>query len=433
MGIGHGIAAIANPPDNDSWQDLNTSVLDLMASHRYREAWQVCEAALNEFPSNVQLVVNAGAILTHLGRPAEAELYMARAAALQPDSPVIWNNLGCCLRNLNRIPESIECFDHAIRLDPRRARAHYDRAFSLLLSGDYPNGFREYEHRWETYGMRRPGDRDPAMRARLWRGQDIAGKRLLVYAEQGLGDSIQFLRYIPVLESRGAHVILEMQPPLRGLAQWLNADCEVGTGNPFLEFDYHCPLMTLPCILGTTLESIPPPATFSVPDEACERWRAFVPRDGLKNVGIVWAGNPENPMDDRRSTELSTFQPLLKNERLRIFSFQVGPRARELSNFRGIVDLAPKLTAVTETAAALLQMDLIVTVDTLVAHLAASLGREVWILLAFAPDWRWLLEREDSPWYPTVRLFRQPSPGNWPAVSGALELISQRNSVVLQL
>ncbi len=402
----------------ESW---SSTVWDLLGRNAYQEAWEVCRRAIAQYPDAPELLVAAGAVLMKLDRAVEAEQYVARAAALQPESPVIWNNLGLSLRNQNRVAESLQCFEKALSLDPGWARAHYDRAFALLLSGDYRQGFSEYEHRWEANGVERPGDSDPAMRERLWRGEDPRNKRVLLYAEQGLGDTIQFLRYVASVKARGAEVVLEVQPALRELARRLSPGCEVRDGDAAATaFDLHCPLMTLPLIFGTTPETIPPPAVFSIQQELQQKWRARIPVREARNVGLVWAGNPENPMDDRRSTQLRTFERLLSQPKVRFFSFQTGSRVAEIEDERYrelIEDLSSELNAAIDTAAALMQMDLVITVDTFVAHLAATLGVPVWLLLPFAPDWRWLLDREDSPWYASIRLFRQSTAGDWAGVA----------------
>lgn len=393
-------------------------ISQLLESPGAAEAWRVCQSALLEHPTSPELLISAAMALMKLDRAVEAEQYVARAAALCPQSAVIWDNWGIALRNQNRIGESLACFEKAIKLDRAWARPHYDRAFSLLLAGDFEKGWPEYEYRWGAHGLERPGDNEPAMRDRVWKGQEVKGTRLLLYAEQGLGDTIQFVRYVAPLQTGGAEVVLEVQPALRGLMQCLRPECEVGMGDGLKPFDLHCPLMTLPLIFGTRLETVPPPAVFEVPSEVQVKWKQKLPAGDRLKVGLVWAGHPENPRDEFRSTHFQTFAPLLEDERLRekvqFFSLQVGARTIESEL---IYDLRPELTSATETAGALLQVDLVIAVDTFVAHLAASLGIRVWVLLSFSPDWRWLLEREDSPWYAPMRLFRQRAAGDWAGVA----------------
>jgi hypothetical protein len=406
--------------------EICRSVESLMAESKYDEAWTVCHRALTDFPQSAELLVSAAALRMRQDRAAEAEKFTERALAIKPDSSILWNNLGLALRNQNRLAESLDCFERAIslaRTTGEAARAHYDRAFALLLGGSYREGFRDYEHRWRANGMERPGDRESEMLQRLWRGENIVGRRILIYSEQGLGDTIQFVRYAALLIAQGAHVILEVQPVLRGLMGWLQPECEVGSGEGAARFDYHCSMMTLPLNFETTLETVPPPAILSIPSEMLAKWQAKIVADGHFKVGLVWAGSPENPMDDRRSARLAALHLLLSDpdcrKSVRFFSFQVGPRAADLDRdpYRDTLrDLSADLIAATETAAALKQMNLVITVDTFVAHLAATLGIKVWVLLAFSPDWRWLLEREKSPWYSSVRLFRQSAAGDWEGV-----------------
>ncbi len=298
----------------DLWQNMVSKDMELQAND---EAWAICQRELSERPESPELLVSAAAVLMRLDRAAEAEQYVARAVALQPNSPILWNNLGLALRNQNRIADSLRCFDKALALDPDWPRAHYDRAFALLLAGDYEQGFREYEHRWQANGTQRPGDDEPDMRKRLWGGQTVANKRILLYAEQGFGDTIQFVRYVAPLQARGAEVVLEVQPALRGLMRWLRPECEVGNGNVSAEFDLHCPMMTLPLAFKTTRETIPRPAAFEIPEAVQAKWQAKIASGNRLKVGLVWAGSPENPMDDRRSTHLGTFEPLLSDPILR--------------------------------------------------------------------------------------------------------------------
>ena len=418
-----------HPPDDPTpvaaWRE---QLAGLLAAKQWSAAREVSRLAVEAHPSSPDLLVSAAMALMKLDRAAEAEQYVLKAAALLPASPVVWNNLGLALRNQNRVSEALGCFEKALRLRPDWERAHYDRAYSLLLTGDYDHGFEEYEHRWGANELVRPGENDPGMRRRLWRGEDPKGKRVLVYSEQGLGDTVQFGRYVALLQARGAEVVLEVQAALRQLMTGMRPECEIGNGEvASLAWDFHCPMMTLPLSFGTTLATIPPPAVFHVPEAIRCKWKDRITETDELTVGLVWAGNPENPMDDRRSTTLSALRPVLGTgvlgEGTRFFSFQVGERAAELQAdpYRGLIcDLSCELSEATDTAAALLRMDLVITVDTFVAHLAASLGVTVWLLLPFAPDWRWLLGRDDSPWYPSMRLFRPRAAGDW---TGVAELV----------
>ena len=254
----------------------------------------------------------------------------------------------------------------------------------------------------------------------LWTGEDLAGKTILLHHEQGLGDTIQFMRYAPLVAARGARIVLELQPALVRLAAGFQGTMEiVAAGSPLPPFDFHCPLLSLPERFATDLATIPVAIPYLVPEtEATARWRRqLAPGAGLK-IGLVWAGNPAHQDDRKRSLPLERLMPLLKVPGLRWFSLQVGERAGDIARLPGgmITDLSQNLTDLAETAAAIANLDLVVAVDTSVVHLAGALGRPVWVLLPFAPDWRWMLGRDDSPWYPSLRLFRQKRPDDWDAV-----------------
>jgi hypothetical protein len=297
---------------------------------------------------------------------------------------------------------------------PPDARQRYQDAITALSAGHYAEGFAAYDARWEAAGIPRPAKTDAAIVGPEWRGSRLTGKRILLHSEQGIGDSIQFLRFVPRVQAMGPEIVLEVRPALRDLVRSLHPSCTVGNGVPQGRYDLHCSLMSLPAVFGTTIDSVPPPAEFHLPAAACERWQGRIPQSGRRNVGLVWTGNAEYSEDARRSMAFERLLPLLKtNKSAHFFSFQLGPYA---GSGLKIVDLAPQLTSFVETAAALLQMQLVITVDTALAHLAGSLGLPVWLLLPFAPSWRWMLDRSDSPWYPTMRLFRQTARGDWDSV-----------------
>jgi len=252
-----------------------------------------------------------------------------------------------------------------------------------------------------------------------WHGEPLNGARILLHAEQGLGDSLQFLRYVPMVQAAGGRVILDIPPRLRRLTEQLPGIEElVMSGDPLPECEWQCPLMSLPLAFGTTVESIPAQAPYlSIPESAL--WTAGSlawPDRGLR-VGIAWAGSPSHPNNRFRSLALAALEPLFQVRGADFFSLQMGPATAELGSVRGeLTDLAPLTADMADTAAQMAHMDLIISVDTSVAHLAGALAKPTWVLLPYAPDWRWMLGREDSPWYPTVRLFRQPRMYDWNAV-----------------
>jgi hypothetical protein len=245
----------------------------------------------------------------------------------------------------------------------------------------------------------------------LWRGEPLNGRRILIYGEQGAGDGIQFARYAPLVRKAGGHAILEVLPHLERLMSWMEGGYPVvnalSTG---VEFEVQCPLMSLPQRFGTELDSIPPPARFRIPDVLRAKWAARLQSVRMK-VGIVWATNSSYLNSAARSVPIRYFLPLTRESRIQCWSLQVGPAVADTPG--GMVDLSEELIDFAETAAVISGLDLVITVDTAVAHLAGSLGKPVWLLLPYASEWRWLLDREDTPWYPGMRLFRQTRPGEW--------------------
>ena len=293
-----------------------------------------------------------------------------------------------------------------------------------LLQGDYSSGWSNYEVRWKAYTPRivpRP----------LWLGkEDLTGKRILLHGEQGLGDSLQFLRYVPMVQAIGGQVVLDLPKGLIRLGEQLpNLVAAVNSGDPLPLFDFHTPLMSLPLALGTTLETVPALVPYlTVPEEAIKKAAALVwPEKGLR-VGFAWTGNPSHPKNRARSVPLELLESILNLEGAHFFSLQMGPSVAELASVKAqVTDLAPVTGDMADTAAQMEQMDLIISIDTSMAHLAGALGKPLWVFLSVLPDWRWLLEREDSPWYPTARLFRQTEKGNW------LPVIEKMRTALMEL
>jgi hypothetical protein len=251
----------------------------------------------------------------------------------------------------------------------------------------------------------------------LWRGEPIEGKRILLHAEQGLGDTLQFLRYVPMVQARGGAVVLDVQGTLRRLAAQLPG-LSVLISQGEAGFDWQCPLMSLPLAFGTTVDTIPADIPYlTIPEEAQQAAaRRDWPEEGIR-IGLVWSGNPKYVDDQSRSIPLTLFAQHVALEGAHLYSLQLGAAAEQIDNAGvPVTDLREAIGDMADTAALVQHLDLVITVDTAVAHLAGALGRRTWILLPFAPDWRWLTQRQDSPWYPTARLFRQPRPGDWDAV-----------------
>jgi Glycosyltransferase family 9 (heptosyltransferase) len=332
----------------------------------------------------------------------------------------------CVPKPAQLLPETPNYFGEIGRRIPLRLRVNaserYQQAIAALAAGRYREGFAGYDARWEAAGIPRPAVTDAAIVGSEWRGESLSGKRLLLHAEQGLGDCIQFLRYVPLVKALGPEIILEVRPALRELCALLRSPCPIGNGTPPRRFDLHCSLLSLPAIFGTSIETLPPPSEFCLPKSVCDRWRRHIPKSERKNIGLVWAGNPEHPHDAQRSIGFDRLSPILETDqrRLRFFSFQLGPAALNTTSEK-VLNLAPHLTSFVETATALLQMQLVITVDTAVAHLAGSLGVPTWLLLPFVSSWRWMRDRTDAPWYPSMRLLRQPAPGDWHRVISQLK------------
>lgn len=341
------------------------------------------------------------------------------AILAKPDFAEAHANRGVALVGLIRLPEALASFDAAIAIKSNYAEAYFGRAVARLLAGDFARGWPDFEWRWRrTNGP--PGLQRREFAQPLWVGEtSIAGKSLLVHSEIGLGDTLQFCRYVTLLSDLGITVIFQVQPPLLELLRNLQGVTHVvAEGRPLPAFDYHCPLLSLPLAFKTELDTIPAPRHYLRADPAkVARWRStLAERDGLR-VGLVWRGDPNNPDNHRRSIPLSELLRELPGG-VRYVSLQ-----RELTaDEERIVRANPSLSRLAhdlnfgETAAVCECVDLVISVDTSVAHLSAALGRATWILLPFSPDCRWLLDREDSPWYPTVTLYRQESIGDWRSV-----------------
>ena len=372
------------------------------------EAFDCYQQALKQEPNNPETHNNVGAFYHKQGNAKAAIPHYRQALKLKPDFVDAINNLGHALVDLGEFQEAFYCHSRALELQPDNATAHLELGLTLLLFGDFQRGFAEYEWRWRTPQLQPRQFKQP-----VWDGSDLQGKTILLHVEQGFGDSIQFIRYAPIIRSRGAKVMVACYPELMRLfatvagIEYLSASFE---GLP--EFDVHAPLMSLPRIVGTTLETIPANVPYLAPPAEC---KFALSSEAKLKVGIVWAGSPQRRKDAQRSCSLSDFIRFLDVPGIAFYSLQknLSPSDRTLLNQRLVPDLSPHLSDFADTASAISQLDLVISVDTAVAHLAGALGKPVWVLLSFAPDWRWLLQREDNPWYPTARLFRQSQPESW--------------------
>lgn len=393
---------------------------------RLAEALEAFNQAIQLAPNMAMAHNNLGIVLRVMNRIVEAEASFRRALELDPNCMEAIANLGNVQDALGHTEEALRYYEKAQTLAPDLAELRLNRAYALLKTGNYREGWLEHEWRWKT-GMFRgvwPNYSQPQ-----WDGGDIRGMRILLWYEQGLGDTLQFIRYTPLVATRGATVIALCQPPLKRLLQTCEGiDLLVEDGEPLPDFDIHCPLMSLPLRLGTELATVPAATPYLFADTTqTAAWQTKLDgalSSGLK-VGLVWAGNPRKDMpeaslvDARRSISLTTLTHLLKTPGVTFFSLQKSDAAEQLHQVPERIrplDFSHEWRDFADTAAFVATLDLVITVDTSVAHLAGALGKETWVLSRADGCWRWLEERTDSPWYPTLRLFRQAVPGDWESV-----------------
>lgn len=383
---------------------------------RHAEAVENYRLALRIDPDYIEVYNNLGIALKEQEQFDEAVNNFKQALQLNPDFAEAYYNLANSLRDQGRCTEALKHYTEAIHLVPDYAEAHWNKSLTLLLSGDFVQGWKEYQ--WRQKASHATVLYPYHHNAPRWDGSSFVGKRLFVYCEQGLGDAIQFIRYLPMVKARGGTVIFEVWRPLLGLLrafksidELVELSCERKSD---VKFDLFTSLLDLPNIFGTTLETIPNEVPYIRAErEKSEYWHKRLSGPDLK-VGIVWAGKSTHGNDHNRSCKLKFFSHLAKIEGVQLYSLQKGSSALQLTELAlPIENLAEELEDFTDTAAVIENLELVISVDTAVAHLAGAMGKEVWTLLPFTPDWRWMLDRQDSPWYPTMRLFRQPSPSHW--------------------
>lgn len=470
----------AAPQMPDLWHEMG--IAQLQAGYP-KEACQCLERAVQLAPANAAFLSNLGAAYQKSLRPQQAVDALRRAIQAGAATPQVYSNLGLALRDAGRTDESLQAFDQALALKPDYATAHFNRANMLLQKGrvdeamagfqraielnprdagslcllgiahfdraemttaieyfdralavqpnyaearrnrgmawlalgDYQRGWNEWEHRFGCEGFVPRVTEGPR-----WNGEPLAGRTLLVHAEQGLGDTLQFVRYVPLLEQFGGRVVLVVQPALVPLLRQSGFDRWVTPAESRPQYDVQCPLMSLPRFVPDSSGKPYWPGVYLAADpQRTSRWQASLKQlEGLR-VGIVWAGSAEHPHNRFRSLAVEQIAPLAAVPGVHLVSLQKGPPAEEsrkqLERLNVTVIEEPWDTdgAFLDTAAIMQQLDLVITVDTSIAHLAGALGRPTWVLLQYAPDWRWLLEGETTAWYPTMRLFRQPQPGAW--------------------
>ncbi|MDO8606299.1 MAG: tetratricopeptide repeat-containing glycosyltransferase family protein [Phaeospirillum sp.] len=365
------------------------------------------EQALALDSGNAESHYNLACAYQEGGQFEQAIAGYRRTVALTPNHSGAYNNLGIIFKSLGRLDEAMAAYARSIACAPDNPVVRYNHAQALLESGDFKRGWAEHEWRFAAgIALARHSELP------RWQGEALTGRTILVWSEQGLGDTIQFCRYLPLLSHRDAKVIFEVQPQLERLCRSSLADITVvARGQPLPDCDFQVPLMSLPGLMVET-----PAATaylHPIADEA-RAWGATLGPRLRPRIGLVWAGSPTHKDDRNRSVPVESLRPMTELTGAEFYSFQVGPAAN--GQITGVTDLSSRFDDFAATAAALGHMDLLIAVDTAVLHLAGALGRPAWALLPFAPDWRWLRHRDDSPWYPSLRLFRQERRQDWESV-----------------
>lgn len=406
-----------NPEDADLNFDVGVFLHD---QTRFSEAVNYFEKALNIRKNYVSALSNRGASLRELHRYDEARSSFDEAIMLDPSHALAYSNRGFLLKHLSSFEEALVNYDRALQIDPDLAEANWNKGVLLLLLGNLSSGWSYYE--WRKKTEHKTGDR--LFNAPLWLGsENLSGKKILIHWEQGLGDTIQFCRYIPQLSQLGAQVLFCPQGPLKALLSSLDANCQIiDVDDLTIEIDYHCPLLSLPLAFKTDLGNLPTQTPYLFADPyLVQRWNVSLGSGGLR-IGICWQGSSSKG-DFGRSFPLIHFNILAQIPGIRLISLHKGDGESQL------FELPQSMTvelpgdefdsgsdALLDTAAVMMCCDLIITSDTGVAHLAGALGLETWLALRLVPDWRWMLERADTPWYPTMRLFRQKTEGDWEGV-----------------
>jgi tetratricopeptide (TPR) repeat protein len=405
-----------NPTLPEARYNLGNALQD---KRQLDEAIAAYRQAIALRPNYAEAHSNLGNALRDKGQLDEAIAAHRRAIALNPSLAEGHSNLGIALKDKGQLDEAMAAFRQAISVRPNYAEAHVNLSLSLLTSGYFQQGWEEHEWRWKCREF--PSPRRHFAQGQ-WDGSPLEDRTLLLHAEQGVGDAIQFIRYLPLVAQRGGKIIIECHTALQRLFRTVAANCQVVVPSQSLPaFDLHCPLLSLPRVFGTNLGNIPNTVPYLRADaEDARRWQdRLAGHSSIVKVGLGWAGNPAHKNDRNRSMKLARLAPLGQAPGVRFFSLQKGAAATEAKTPPAgmeLVDWTQELKDFADTAALIANLDLVIAVDTAVAHLAGAMGKPVWTLLPYAADWRWMLERRDSPWYPTMRLFRQPYGGDWDSV-----------------
>jgi tetratricopeptide (TPR) repeat protein len=407
----------------------------LQAQGDLNEAVACFREALELDPRYAPAHRNLGTALQAQGQLVAAQAAFEACVRLLPEESQSYFDLGHCLQWQGKLLEALACYQKAIRLKPDFAEAHYCCGTARLSGGNFAAGWPEYE-----WGLQ-PQLAERRFSQPMWNGADLRGRRILIHAQCPLGDTLQFIRYAPLVQQRGGDVTIEVHPALVPLVGQSGFKQVIAAGSPSPPCDVHVSLLSLPRIFATTLDSIPHPIPYlAASDDLIQKWRNTLADLGGFKVGVIWQGDPASDADRFRSIPLSEFRPLAQVPGVKLVSLQKKDGLDQLAALGGafsVVDLGQQLDEVhgafMDTAAVMKNLDLVVTTDTATAHVAGALGVPVWVALSFAADWRWLEDRADSPWYPSARLFRQSVPGHWGGVfqnlAEALARVIENNSV----
>jgi tetratricopeptide (TPR) repeat protein len=388
---------------------------------RMADALTTLEQAVAAAPRSPEALICLGTLYHEMGRNDDAIGCYDRAQTVAPGMVEPWSNIGVSLQSEGRFDEALEAYDRAIAIKPKLPEPHMHRGMALLTAGNYAEGWAAYEWRWRSGAFE--AQRRNFVQPR-WTGQPVEGRTILLYGEQGFGDMIQFVRYGQLLHRLGARVVVETEPELVRLMAGADWTAQVlAKGSMLPPFDFHIQMLSLPYMFGSVVATVPAEVPYLTPPaDLVRKWAArFADVAGFK-VGLVWAGRPEHRRDHERSLSLDLLAPLGLVRGVKFFSLQMGPRAQDILPGRPDLPIESlgNFEDFADTAAAITNLDLVISVDTAVSHLTGALAKPNWVLLPAVPDWRWLLEREDCPWYPMTRLFRQPVAGDWRAVTADL-------------
>jgi len=421
-----GRAIQIRPDEAEAHNNLGSA---LRAAGRLDEAAKSYFRAAQLKPTLASARNNLGVVLAAQYQYEPAIDSYHRSIAIQPDLVQAHHNLGNALGAIGKFDEAAESFRKVIALKPDNADAHLNLAMTLLMKGDYLPAWPEYEWRWKVA----TSAKKPQFSQPQWTGEPLDGKTILIHTEQGFGDALQFIRFIPMLAERGPRIILRCQENFQRLFQSVTGvEKVVSIGQPLPEFDFHCPLLSLPGIFETTLQTIPVVVPYLQADESLTaEWHQRIPaHPGRKRIGLAWTGRAlfVNEPHRNRSIPPAQFAPLADVRDVDFYSLQAGQSGQSLPPGLNVTDFSNDIHDFADTAAIMENLDLIVTIDSAVAHLAGALGKPAWVLLPQSPDWRWTLDRPDSPWYPTMRLFRQKTPGDWgPVIAQVIEQLKRYN------